>query len=93
MPARHADGAITWIGVPRPADGVDYVISYNDCCGRDFCSLLQSQRGRQARVHHAARERHQLVSRRRQLGVQLLDRDCDRNRNRGLSDWTSAQVS
>jgi methylamine dehydrogenase light chain len=29
---------VTWIGTCRnPADGVDYVISYNDCCGKDFC--------------------------------------------------------
>ncbi len=30
--------AITWIGTCRnPIDGVDYVISYNDCCGKDAC--------------------------------------------------------
>ena len=29
---------VTWIGTCRnPADGKDYVISYNDCCGKDFC--------------------------------------------------------
>jgi methylamine dehydrogenase light chain len=29
---------VTWIGTCRnPADGVDYVISYNDCCGKDYC--------------------------------------------------------
>jgi methylamine dehydrogenase light chain len=29
---------ITWIGTCRnPADGRDYVISYNDCCGKGFC--------------------------------------------------------
>ena len=29
---------VTWIGTCRnPADGRDYVISYNDCCGKDFC--------------------------------------------------------
>ena len=28
----------TWLGTCRnPADGVDYVISYNDCCGKDAC--------------------------------------------------------
>lgn len=29
---------ITWIGTCRnPADGRDYLISYNDCCGKDYC--------------------------------------------------------
>jgi methylamine dehydrogenase light chain len=29
---------VTWIGTCRnPADGLDYVISYNDCCGKDYC--------------------------------------------------------
>lgn len=31
---------ITWIGTCRnPADGKDYVISYNDCCGKHVCGL------------------------------------------------------
>jgi len=29
---------VTWIGTCRnPADGKHYVISYNDCCGKDLC--------------------------------------------------------
>jgi len=29
---------VTWIGTCRnPADGKDYVISYNDCCGKSGC--------------------------------------------------------
>jgi methylamine dehydrogenase light chain len=29
---------VTWLGTCRnPADGKDYVISYNDCCGRTTC--------------------------------------------------------
>jgi methylamine dehydrogenase light chain len=29
---------ITWLGTCRnPLDGKDYVISYNDCCGKDAC--------------------------------------------------------
>jgi len=29
---------ITWVGTCRnPADGRDYVISYNDCCGKATC--------------------------------------------------------
>ena len=31
---------VTWIGTCRnPSDGKDYVISYNDCCGKDICGL------------------------------------------------------
>ncbi len=29
---------ITWLGTCRnPVDGREYVISYNDCCGKDIC--------------------------------------------------------
>lgn len=29
---------VTWIGTCRnPADGKDYIISYNDCCGKQSC--------------------------------------------------------
>ncbi len=29
---------VTWIGTcTNPADGVDYLISYNDCCGKSPC--------------------------------------------------------
>jgi methylamine dehydrogenase light chain len=29
---------VTWIGTCRnPADGKDYIISYNDCCGKSAC--------------------------------------------------------
>ena len=30
---------ITWLGTCRnPADGKDYVVSYNDCCGQSLCA-------------------------------------------------------
>ena len=30
--------SLTWLGTCRnPEDGKDYVISYNDCCGKTFC--------------------------------------------------------
>jgi len=30
---------VTWVGTCRnPADGKDYIISYNDCCGKGFCA-------------------------------------------------------
>lgn len=29
---------VTWVGTCRnPADGKDYLISYNDCCGKGYC--------------------------------------------------------
>ncbi len=29
---------VTWIGTCRnPGDGKDYIVSYNDCCGKDYC--------------------------------------------------------
>lgn len=36
---------ITWIGSCRnPEDGKDYVISYNDCCGKSACGNCLCQR-------------------------------------------------
>lgn len=36
---------ITWIGTCRnPADGRDYIISYNDCCGKTSCGACLCQR-------------------------------------------------
>ncbi|MCP5179036.1 MAG: methylamine dehydrogenase (amicyanin) light chain [Pseudomonadales bacterium] len=36
---------ITWIGTCRnPADGRDYIISYNDCCGRSACGRCACDR-------------------------------------------------
>ncbi|WP_339782376.1 methylamine dehydrogenase light chain [Marinobacter sp.] len=30
---------VTWVGTCRnPADGIDYIISYNDCCGKHSCA-------------------------------------------------------
>ena len=36
---------VTWLGTCRnPADGKDYVISYNDCCGKNICGRCLCQR-------------------------------------------------
>jgi methylamine dehydrogenase light chain len=36
---------ITWIGTCRnPADGRDYVVSYNDCCGKTSCGSCMCNR-------------------------------------------------
>jgi methylamine dehydrogenase light chain len=36
---------ITWIGTCRnPVDGRNYVISYNDCCGKNQCNACLCQR-------------------------------------------------
>jgi methylamine dehydrogenase light chain len=37
-PPGTAQSPITWIGTCRnPADGRDYIVSYNDCCGKTSC--------------------------------------------------------
>ena len=36
---------VTWIGTCRnPADGKNYIISYNDCCGKNICGLCYCHR-------------------------------------------------
>ncbi len=41
---------VTWLGTCRnPHDGRDYVISYNDCCGRDLCGRCFCNRNQGAR--------------------------------------------
>ena len=36
---------ITWLGTCRnPADGKEYVISYNDCCGKNLCGRCYCKR-------------------------------------------------
>jgi methylamine dehydrogenase light chain len=36
---------VTWVGTCRnPADGKDYLISYNDCCGKTFCGRCMCNR-------------------------------------------------
>jgi methylamine dehydrogenase light chain len=36
---------VTWVGTCRnPVDGKDYLISYNDCCGRTFCGRCMCNR-------------------------------------------------
>ncbi|MCK6555294.1 methylamine dehydrogenase (amicyanin) light chain [Candidatus Binatia bacterium] len=36
---------VTWIGTCRnPHDGKDYIISYNDCCGKEICGLCYCHR-------------------------------------------------
>lgn len=37
---------ITWIGTCKnPTDGKHYIISYNDCCGKETCGRCVCQRG------------------------------------------------
>jgi len=37
-PPGTTPSAITWIGTcTNPVDGKDYIISYNDCCGKSSC--------------------------------------------------------
>jgi methylamine dehydrogenase light chain len=36
---------LTWIGTCRnPADGKDYIIAYNDCCGKSTCNRCMCDR-------------------------------------------------
>lgn len=36
---------VTWVGTCRnPQDGKDYLISYNDCCGKTFCGRCMCNR-------------------------------------------------
>lgn len=36
---------VTWIGTCRnPVDGIDYIISYNDCCGKTSCGRCHCSR-------------------------------------------------
>ncbi len=36
---------VTWVGTCRnPGDGKDYIISYNDCCGKSACGRCQCMR-------------------------------------------------
>lgn len=36
---------VTWVGTCRnPADGHQYIISYNDCCGKHVCGLCYCHR-------------------------------------------------
>ena len=36
---------VTWVGTCRnPADGKNYIISYNDCCGKHICGLCYCHR-------------------------------------------------
>ena len=36
---------VTWIGTCKnPADGKDYIISYNDCCGKSSCNRKRCNR-------------------------------------------------
>ena len=48
---------VTWIGTCRnPADGKDYIISYNDCCGQGFCGRCFCNRNEGDRpVYHPYR--------------------------------------
>lgn len=38
-PPGTESSAVTWIGTcSNPVDGRDYIISYNDCCGKNSCA-------------------------------------------------------
>jgi methylamine dehydrogenase light chain len=44
-PPGTAPSPITWIGTcHNPADGRDYIVSYNDCCGKTSCGTCECNR-------------------------------------------------
>jgi methylamine dehydrogenase light chain len=44
-PAGTAMSPITWIGTcQNPGDGRDYIVSYNDCCGKTSCGNCECNR-------------------------------------------------
>ena len=76
-------------GIPPTAS--DYVISYNDCCGKDFCGRCICNRNegdKPAYITPRANDINWCVAA-DEHGVQLLDRDRDRSRNGPVSDRTS----
>jgi len=41
-PPGTTPSAVSWVGTCRnPADGRDYLVSYNDCCGKTTCGRCQ----------------------------------------------------
>lgn len=50
---------ITWIGTCRSPDGKDYVIAYNDCCGKSSCGRCfcnRNERDRPMYVPHLSND-------------------------------------
>jgi methylamine dehydrogenase light chain len=50
----------TWIGTCRdPADGKDYIIAYNDCCGKSTCNRCMCNRNEGDRpIYYPAKSNH-----------------------------------
>jgi methylamine dehydrogenase light chain len=49
-PPGTAQSPITWIGTCRnPHDGLDYIVSYNDCCGKTSCGNCTCNRNERER--------------------------------------------
>lgn len=49
-PPGTAPSPITWIGTcSNPADGRDYIVSYNDCCGKTSCGTCDCNRNERER--------------------------------------------
>ena len=79
---------ITWLGTCRnPADGREYVISYNDCCGKGFCGRCFCKRneGDRPRLLRVEEQRHRLVHGHGGRRLQLDGGDRGRRRDRAAS--------
>src|ERR1700748_3810030 len=56
-PPGTQQSAVTWIGTcHNPADGRDYVVSYNDCCGKSTCGRCLCNRNERDTPTYAAFE-------------------------------------
>jgi methylamine dehydrogenase light chain len=53
---------VTWIGTCRnPTDGKDYIISYNDCCGKSYCGRCQCNRNERERPLYVTPKNNDIV--------------------------------
>ena len=66
--------AITWIGTcHNPSDGRDYIVSYNDCCGKTSCGNCGCNRNEREKPMYrlSTQQRLQLVRGQRRLELSL----------------------
>lgn len=60
-PPGTAPSPITWIGTCRnPNDGRDYIVSYNDCCGKPSCGSCSCNRNENEKPMYRASRNNDL---------------------------------
>ena len=61
-PPGTSPSAVSWVGTcHNPLDGKDYLISYNDCCGKTACGNVRGGRARAAGLSDVPAQRRELV--------------------------------